>query len=418
MARIHTLAHSDDEFDVIYDVDAVSDVSDGTLEPHEISPSNEKAGSERLAGPHEVPQIPQAPPAHQPSITHVAQQLSEQFIEDSYRGPGTAKGEQGGNLVNDGLKYTKSMYNKFMSKDAVIAVMGMTGSGKTTFISKVTGRTDLKIGHDLTSCTRDIQVIETKLDGQTVRFVDTPGFSDTNLSDTEVLQMIADYLAVAYKQDIKLSGIIYLHPISDNRVTHHTTKNLDMFRKLTGEKNLKNVTLATTMWDKVTEDDGLRREAELKSKFWALLLAMGANTARVVHQGPNNNDAAAAGDSSARRIALALLHNKPFYLQLQEEMGKDNKALRDTAAGREVMLELARLKDEHRRELAEMEGVIRSSAEESRSVVEAMQSHYQTRLGELERTLRDERRMNEDAVRALTDRIQALESRGRGCVVM
>lgn len=28
----------------------------------------------------------------------------------------------------------------------------MTGSGKTTFISKVTGRTDLQIGHDLTSC--------------------------------------------------------------------------------------------------------------------------------------------------------------------------------------------------------------------------------------------------------------------------
>lgn len=29
----------------------------------------------------------------------------------------------------------------------------MTGSGKTTFISNATGRKDLKIGHDLTSCT-------------------------------------------------------------------------------------------------------------------------------------------------------------------------------------------------------------------------------------------------------------------------
>lgn len=90
-------------------------------------------------------------------------------------------------------------------------------------------------------------MIETKINGQTVRFVDTPGFSDTHLSDTEILEMIANYLAVAYKQEIKLSGIIYLHPISDNRVTHHTTKNLDMFRKLTGEKNLKNVLLVTSM---------------------------------------------------------------------------------------------------------------------------------------------------------------------------
>lgn len=241
-----------------------------------------------------------------------------------------------------------------------------------------------------------------------MRFVDTPGFSDTNLSDTEVLQMIADYLAVAYKQEMKLSGIIYLHPISDNRVTHHTTKNLEMFRKLTGEKNLKNVTLATTMWDKVSEDEGLRREDELKSKFWKLLVAMGAKTARHHHDNPD----------SARRISSALLGNKPFYLQLQEEMGKDNKALRDTAAGREVMLELARLKEEHRRELAEMEGVIRSSAEESRTVIEALQEHYQGRLGELEKTLRDERRMNEEAVRSLTDRIKALEKRGMGCAVM
>lgn len=28
----------------------------------------------------------------------------------------------------------------------------MTGSGKTTFIANATGRNDLKIGHDLTSC--------------------------------------------------------------------------------------------------------------------------------------------------------------------------------------------------------------------------------------------------------------------------
>lgn len=257
------------------------------------------------------------------------------------------------------------------------------------------------------SGTQDIQVVETEIDGQTVRFVDTPGFSDTNLSDTEVLQMIADYLAAAYKQDLKLSGIIYIHPISDNRVTHHTTKNLEMLRKLTGEKNLKGVVLATTMWDRVTELEGVKRESELRGKFWKLLIAMGARTVR-------HNDT----PESARTIASTLLGNKPFYLQLQEEMGKDNKALRDTAAGREVMLEIVRMKEEHQRELAEMEGLIKNSAKESENVIEAMREHYQGRLNELERTLRDERRMNDEAVQSLTDRIQALESRGIGCSVM
>lgn len=35
----------------------------------------------------------------------------------------------------------------------------MTGSGKTTFISKVTGRTDLNIGHSLTSCAFSIRFL-------------------------------------------------------------------------------------------------------------------------------------------------------------------------------------------------------------------------------------------------------------------
>lgn len=123
MVRIATPTHSDDGFDVIYDVEAVSDVSDGTDELHESFPTSQNTGSGRLAGPHEVPQIPQAQ-VFDPTVGHVAQQLSEQSIEDFYRGSDSSKGEQSGNLVNDGLKYTKSMYNKFMSKDALIAVMG------------------------------------------------------------------------------------------------------------------------------------------------------------------------------------------------------------------------------------------------------------------------------------------------------
>ncbi|KAI1490220.1 P-loop containing nucleoside triphosphate hydrolase protein [Biscogniauxia mediterranea] len=282
----------------------------------------------------------------------------------------------------------------------------MTGSGKTTFISKVTGRSDLAIGHSLTSCTRDIQVIETKIDGRTVRFVDTPGFSDTTLSDSEVLQLIADYLATAYKSEIKLSGIIYLHPISDTRVTHHATKNLQMFQKLTGDTNLKNVLLVTSMWDKVTEAQGLAREQELKDKFWKIMLAYGAKSIR--HNGT---------PESAERIAQMLMKNEPFYLQLQKEMGENNMTLRDTAAGREVMAEISKMKEEHQREIAEMETMMQNSANENKFVIEALKEHYQTLLSDMEKTLKDERRMNEAAVQSLNERIAALEKKGV-CAVM
>jgi len=292
------------------------------------------------------------------------------------------------------------------SKVVLIAVMGMTGSGKTSFISKVTGRNDLKIGHDLLSCTQEIQVVDTQIDNHTVRFVETPGFSDTYLSDTEILEMIAEYLGAAFTQDIKLSGIIYLHPISDTRITHHATKNLEMFQKLTGESNLKNVILTTTMWDKVTPEEGAKREGELKQKFWRVLLALGAEAAR--HEGTAE---------SAQNIARGLIQNKPFYLQLQHEMGMKNKALRDTAAGREIMAEIERIKEVHQTALSEVKEIMTlTSAEKNKTTILALVQRYEEIFREMERTSADERKMNEDVVKSLIERLRA-ENRGE-CVMM
>lgn len=214
--------------------------------------------------------------------------------------------------------------------------------------------------------------------------------------------MIADYLAAGYSKEMRLSGIIYLHPISDNRFTHHATKNLEMFRKLTGEKNLKNVVLTTSMWDRVTPEEGQKREQELKLKFWSVLMAFGATYSR--QDGSTD---------CAKKIASTLVDNKPFYVQLQEEMGQDNKALKDTAAGKEIMAEIFRMKEQHQKELTEMkEMILQTSAEENKAAVAALEQHYKKMLRDLEKTLSDERRMNEEAVKSLTERISALEKKG------
>jgi predicted GTPase len=53
----------------------------------------------------------------------------------------------------------------------------------------------LKVGDELESCTSEIQVSEEfVLDGRRVALVDTPGFDDTNTSDTDVLKAIAAFL--------------------------------------------------------------------------------------------------------------------------------------------------------------------------------------------------------------------------------
>ncbi|KAI0453877.1 P-loop containing nucleoside triphosphate hydrolase protein [Xylaria acuta] len=417
MGIVRDASISDEEFDLVDSAEPVSDLSSPTDQPglpqhfpghygrafDGGAPSASGSGQQSAVRPDNRNSLNES---YLTAYNYLKRGDGNETIEEDDDDDGDYENHGGGER-SSALKYTKSVVQRFWSgQDLLIAVMGMTGSGKTTFISKVTGRRDLKIGHSLTSCTRDIEVIETKIDGRVVRFVDTPGFSDTNLSDGEVLQLIADYLAVAYKQDMKLSGIIYLHPISDTRMTHHATKNLQMFQKLTGDKNLGNVVLTTSMWDRVPYEEGLARERELKDKFWKLLIACGAKVVR--HEGT---------PESAQAIARTLMANKPFFVQLQKEMGRDNKALRDTAAGQQVMMELVRIKEEHKRELADMEEMMRNTATENKLVVEALKEHYQERLKDLEKTLRDERRLNDEAVKSLTERIKALENRGM-CAVM
>jgi predicted GTPase len=56
-----------------------------------------------------------------------------------------------------------------------ILVMGMTGSGKSTFISLCTGQ-DVVIGHELYSCTADMAIFDFRLGGRTVYLIDSPGY--------------------------------------------------------------------------------------------------------------------------------------------------------------------------------------------------------------------------------------------------
>jgi len=81
--------------------------------------------------------------------------------------------------------------------------------------------------------------------------IDTPGFDDTDRDDSDILCDVALWFSESLKRGIRLSGILYLHRISDRRMTGSAKKNLLMFKKLCGNNALVNVTLATTMWGTV-----------------------------------------------------------------------------------------------------------------------------------------------------------------------
>ena len=134
-----------------------------------------------------------------------------------------------------------------------------------------------------------------------VHLIDTPGFDDTNVSDAQVLQNIAHWLSMSFKYGIKLSGIIYLHRITDPRMTGSVRRNLLMFKKLCGEKSFSSVVLATTRWSMVDEATGIAHEEELKNTeaFWGHMYKKGSKVFR--HTGSN-----AGMHTGSRDSALAL----------------------------------------------------------------------------------------------------------------
>jgi GTPase Era involved in 16S rRNA processing len=254
-----------------------------------------------------------------------------------------------------------------VSDDIVIAVMGPTGAGKSNFINVATRQTGTNVGHKLQSCTSDVRAVQyIHPDGPRYVIIDTPGFDDTNVPDTEILSRIAQYLKNTYKRDIHLAGIVYLHRISDNRMAGSPLKNLRMFAKLCGDDAIGNVILATTMWDRTKEDVGSQREAELKTKYWHGMLAMGSQ----VHRFRGTFE-------SAWTILDSITRKKRIHaLLLHEELDDFQRQLSETQAGAALYNQLQKLLAEQKETLRKLRD--EAEAENNEELVEELTKEYDT----------------------------------------
>ncbi|KAG7092042.1 hypothetical protein E1B28_008423 [Marasmius oreades] len=243
-----------------------------------------------------------------------------------------------------GMSQLALMNNMKRQKAALIAVMGATGSGKSTFINKACDA-GMAVGNDLESCTQSIEVSKSfTMGGRTVYMIDTPGFDDTNKSDADVLKEIALYLAESYKNGIQLSGVLYLHRITDNRVSGVTRRNMMMFQQLCGFNAMSNVIIVTTMWQKLeNQDEGARREQQLGAKSIFLKQALEGGAQLIRH--PQNTK------ESARAVISKLLAKDPVTLQIQKEMVDEKKTLTESAAGSYLNNELREQIKKHEEEL-------------------------------------------------------------------
>ena len=84
----------------------------------------------------------------------------------------------------------------------------------------------------------------------------------------------------SYKKKVHLSGLLWLHRISDRRMGETALKNIAMFEQLCGKSALANVVLVTTMWADVEEEIGRTREGQLKRLYWKAMISAGSQMMR------------------------------------------------------------------------------------------------------------------------------------------
>jgi len=241
--------------------------------------------------------------------------------------------------------------------------------------------------------TQDIQTAITNINGREVRLIDTPGFDDTHRSDTDILSTIANWVQQTNNERKHLSGIVYFHRIVDTRMEGSNMKNLRMFRELCGEKNFSNVILCTTMWDKVDEEEGRRREEELKSKetFW------GSRGAQVIrHRGPDFT-------TSARKIAESFIQKDTIVLQLQEELDQ-NGSLSNTSAGRFLTSEIEDIKKKNQEEVAALRTEMK--ANDSKKEMELLKKQHKKEVEGLKKATNDLEKLRREDTKRFNKKVQ------------
>jgi len=138
-------------------------------------------------------------------------------------------------------------------------------------------------------------------------------------------------MADRYKAKIKLSGILYMHRITDNRMAGSPYRNLRMFGELCGDRAIEKVALVTTMWDRVGPAVGESRETELLNRYWTQMIAHHAT-----HRRFNNSE------SSVWEIIRSVVQQDQTrqVLLLQEELVDLKKRINETKAGKALYAEL------------------------------------------------------------------------------
>lgn len=202
-----------------------------------------------------------------------------------------------------------------------------------------------------------------------------------------------------------MNGLIYVHRISDPRTGGTSKRNVRLFKELCGDNSLRNVCIATTNWDRVSEEEGNRWELQLRESpnIFKPLINEGAQLAR--HD---------QGIISARSIVNFLIHKDPTKLQIQIELDA-GMSLEETSTGAGLLEEILALKAKQKAEMQalkeEMEAAARekhaellAELEEERQQREVQRKKMEEDLENLKMQARSDMMKHKEEIRRLEDK--------------
>jgi hypothetical protein len=213
----------------------------------------------------------------------------------------------------------------------------------------------------------------------------------------------------SYKNKVKLDGIIYLHRISDNRMSGSPLKNLHMFGKLCGDGAIKNVVLATTMWTKVKPDVGERRAKELEETYWREMLNMGSRMMRF-------GDSLEAAWDMIDKIVDTPDTDKDQALLLQEELVDLGRRLSETEAGKTLYNRLQQALVEQKEAIRRLQE--EAEAEQNEQLAKELAVQYRAMQDTLQSTFDEVAKMKIPLGRRLLMLFSVRKARSVSCYLL
>ena len=214
--------------------------------------------------------------------------------------------------------------------------------------------------------------------------IDTPGFNDTSRNDLDILHTVASCISSPSVPPI--TGIIFTHRITENRVTGSCRLNLDIVKGLAGESFYPRVAMLTTMWNTIPSqsayDGCVERESQIASSagYWGPVAAKGGGKLRF------DGTSESAGevlqylyglDSVVDAVGRRLPRGR---LQLQTELER-GATLDDTVAGMVIVEDRRRREKQLEEELREMKEEEEEKLREERSRLDVATASSEGRRG-------------------------------------